>query len=181
MNISEMYDINRIVLDIEVALQIDGKDYGEKDITVIMENIRNRIIRQYQIDLHGRKVSDDDLYIGKSRSAAVLFVENVATLHARLCGYLQIVRYQAHATIKPGNINYMGFTQASFMSFFMAAMNMRTLPDCATAINAIKLKFGSINSCIEKKFMLILLVCYEFGFNEMVAAIAEVMFIGGKI
>lgn len=181
MIISEMYDINRIVLDIEVALQIDGKDYGEKDVDVILENVRNRIIRQYQIDLHNTKVSDDSLYIGKSRSAAVLFVENVANLHARLCGYLQIVRYQMHATIKPMNINYMGFTQASFMSFFMAAMCARTIPDCGAAIQAIKLKFGSINSCIEKKFMLILIVCYEFGFNEMVAAIAETMYLGGKV
>lgn len=57
MNISEMYDINRIVLNIEVALQIDGKDYGEKDVNVIMENIMGRIIRQYQIDLHNRKIS----------------------------------------------------------------------------------------------------------------------------
>lgn len=181
MTISDMYDISRIVIDIEVALQIDGQDYGEKDVDVIIENIKNRIIRQYQIDLHGRQVTDAELYIGKSRSATVLFIENVAQLHARLCGYLQIVRYQTRATIKPMNINYMGFAQASLMSFFMAAMTSRTLPDCATAVQAIKRKFGSINSCIEKKFILILLVCYEFGFNEMVSSIAEIFYLGGKV
>lgn len=181
MNISEMYDVNTIILNIEVALQIDGKDYGEKDVDVIMENIMGRIIRQYQIDLHNRKITDESLYVGKSRSAAVMFVENIAALHSRLCGYLQIVRYQTHATVKPANINYMGFTQVSFMAFFMAAMSARTLPDCEAAINAIKLKFGSINSCIEKKFILILLVCYQFGFDEMVAAIAETMYLGGKV
>lgn len=181
MNISEMYDINRIVLNIEVALQIDGKDYGEKDVNVIMENIMGRIIRQYQIDLHNRKITDDSLYIGKSRSAAVLFVENVANLHSQLCGYLQIVRYQTHATVKPMNINYMGFTRASFMSFLWAAMSASTLPDCGTAINAIKLKFGSINACIEKKLILIMLVCYQFGFDELVAAIATTMYLGGKV
>ena len=82
MTISEMYDINRIILDIEVALQIDGKDYGEKDVDVVMENIRNRIIRQYQIDLHDRKISDESLYIGKSRSSAV--ISTTWDLHRKL-------------------------------------------------------------------------------------------------
>lgn len=181
MVISDLYDINRIVLDIEVALQIDGKDYGEKDVDVIMESIRSRIIRQYQLDLHDRKISDDALYIGKSRSSAVLFVENIAALHARLCGYLQVARYQTRVTIRPININYMGFAKDSLMSFFIAAMASRTLPDCDAAVQAIRKKFGSVNSCIEKKLILILLVCYEFGFNEIVSSIAEIFYLGGRV
>lgn len=181
MVISDMYDINRIVLDIEVALQIDGKDYGDKDVDVILENVKNRIIRTYQLDLRGRKISDDSLYIGKSRSAAVLFVENIATLHSRLCGYLQIVRFRKQVSIKPSNINYMGFTKVSFASFFMSAMGASTIPNTESAIRAIKNKFGSINSCIEKKLMLILFVAYEFGLYELVAAISEIMYLGDKI
>lgn len=181
MVISELYDINRIILDIEVALQIDGKDYSEKDVDVILENIRNRIIRQYQIDLHDRKISDDSLYIGKSRSSAVLFIENIAALHAKLCGYLQIVRYNKIVTIKAVNINYMGFTQKTFMSFFMAAMGASTMPNIDSAVNAIKRKFGSVNSCIEKKLILILIVAYEFGLYELVASIAEILYLGDKL
>lgn len=181
MVISDLYDIGRIVLDIEVALQIDGKDYSEKDVDVILENIRNRIIRQYQIDLHGRKVNDDSLYIGKSRSQAVLFIENIAALHAKLCGYLQIVRYNKIVTIKPVNINYMGFTQKTFQSFFMAAMGASTMPNIKDAVNAIKRKFGSVNSCIEKKLILILIVAYEFGLYELVASIAEILYLGDKL
>lgn len=181
MTISDSYGVSNIVLDIEVALQIDGKDYGEKDVDVILENIMNRIIRTYQIDLHGRKITDADLYIDKSRSSCVLFVENVSALHAKLCGYLHIVRYQAQASIRPININYMGFSSNSLMSFFMAAMTERTQPDCRDAINAIKRKFGSVNSCIEKKLILIMIVCYQFGFTELVAAIAEIFYLGGKV
>ena len=178
---SELYDINRIILDIEVALQIDGKDYSEKDVDVILENIRNRIIRQYQIDLHDRKISDDSLYIGKSRSSAVLFIENIAALHAKLCGYLQIVRYNKIVTIKAVNINYMGFTQKTFMSFFMAAMGASTMPNIDSAVKAIKRKFGSVNSCIEKKLILIMIVAYEFGLYELVASIAEILYLGDKL
>lgn len=181
MVISELYDINRIILDIEVALQIDGKDYSEKDVDVILENIRNRIIRQYQIDLHDRKVSDDSLYIGKARSSAVLFIENIAALHAKLCGYLQIVRYNKIVTIKAVNINYMGFTQKSFISLFMAAIGSSTIPNIGTAIEAIKRKFGSVNNCIEKKLILILIVAYEFGLYELVASISEILYLGDKL
>lgn len=181
MTISDMYDINKIVNDTEMALQIDGSDYGKKDIETILEDIRNRIIRQYQIDLHDRKINDDSLYIGKSRSAAVMFSENVGLLHAKLCGYLQIVRYTKNVTVKVVNINYMGFTQKTFMSFFMAAMGSNTMPNIETAINAVKRKFGSINNCIEKRLILILIVCYEFGLYEMVASIAEIMYLGDKL
>ena len=64
MQISDMYDITRIVRDIETALCIDGVDYGEKDIDTIIENVTNRIIVQHQIDLHGRTLKDSDSYDG---------------------------------------------------------------------------------------------------------------------
>lgn len=178
MNITEQYDINRILVEIEVALCIDGKDYAEKDVDTIMEGIYNRIIRQYQLDLRNRKITDADLYIGKSQAAAVLFIDNISALHGKLSGYLQIVRYWKQVTIKPANINYMGFSEQSFRSFFIAAMTAYTQSSIDTAVRAIKGKFGSVNNCIEKKLILIMLVCYSFGLNEMVSAIAEVLYLG---
>lgn len=178
MNITDMYDINRILLDVEVALQIDGQDYAEKDVDVILENVMGRIIRQYQLDLHGIKVTDESLYIGKSRSSTVLFVENIANLHAKLCGYLQIVRFTGQVSIKPKNINFMGFTEKGFKSFFIAAMKMYTQPNITDAMKAVKGRFGSINSCIEKKLIMIMIVAYEFGFNELVATVAEILYLG---
>lgn len=181
MTISDMYDINRIVTNVELALLIDGKDYGEKDTETILHNVRNRIIRQHQIDLTGVKISDDSLYIGKTRSQAVLFVENIAQLHSMLCGYLQIVRFSKQVQINPININYMGFTPKSFLSFLIAAMNSNTMPNIDTAMKAIKNKFSSINNCIEKRLILIMIIAYEFGFYELVSAIAEILYLGGKI
>lgn len=178
MTITDNYDINHILLDLEVALQIDGKDYAEKDVDAIIDSILNRIIRQYQIDLHGIKVTDESLYIGKSRSSAVLFVENIALLHAKLCGYLQIVRFTGQVSIKPKNINFMGFTEAGFKNFFIAAMKSYTQPNINDAMKAVKSRFGSINSCIEKKMILIMIVCHEFGFMEMVGNIAEILYLG---
>lgn len=180
MTISDMYDIDQIVLNIEAALKIDGKDYGEKDVEVIFENVRNRIIVEYKVDLHDKQISDESLYIGPYRDRAMMFVENMAMLHAQLCGWLQIARFTTTINIRPININYMGFAKDSMLSLFIAAMGRRTQPDCAVAMKALQRKFGAVNNCIEKKLILIMLICYEFGFNEIVASIADIFYIGGK-
>lgn len=181
MTITEQYDINKILVDIEVALCIDGKDYAEKDVDTIFESIYNRIIRQYQLDLRNRKITDADLYVGKARPQAVLFVENISALHGRLCGYLQIARYHKQVTIKPSNINYMGFSDTSFKSFLIAAQAAYTQSSIDSAVRAIKGKFGTINSCTEKKLILIMLVSHALGFGELVASIAEIMYLGMMI
>lgn len=179
MTISDMYDINRIILSVEQALCIDGSDYGEKDVDIIIENVTNRIITNYQIDLHERKATDDSLYVGKSRSSAVLFCENIAQLHASLAGYsASIIRYNRLVTVRPINMNYMGFTKETLRSFYMAALQKSTIPSIETAINAIKRKFGSINNCTEKKIMLIIIIAYQFGLYELVSVLAEIMYHG---
>lgn len=181
MDISSMYDINRIVISLEVALQIDGQDYAEKDVSVIIDNVKKRIIRQYQVDLTSCKIFDDDLTIGRSRNSAVLFIENVASLHGQLCGYLQIVRYTGEVKIKPVNVNYLGFVEKSLMSVFQLAMRKKTVPALKDAMEAVKIKVGSINNCLEKKMFLIMIVAYELGFYEVMAAVAEILYHGGKV
>lgn len=178
MVISELYDIEEILLSVEIALQIDGKDYSEKDVNIIMDNIYNRIIRQHQLDLRDLKINDDSLYLTKSRSAAVLFIENITALHGRLCGYLQIVRYVKNCTLRPSNISYMGFSPSSFKSFLIGAMSLSTMPNIRNAMNGIRNKFGSINNCLEKKLILIMIVAYEIGLYELVSCIAEILYLG---
>ena len=46
MTICDNYNIGEIVSQTEILLQIDSKDYGEKDFNVIMDNIYTRILRQ---------------------------------------------------------------------------------------------------------------------------------------
>lgn len=179
MTISDMYDINKIILNVENALCIDGSDYGEKDVDTILENVMNRIITKYQVDLHNCKLTDSSLYVGKSRASAVLFCENVAQLHANLAGYAAaIIRYNRMVTVRPINMNYMGFTKDTLRSFYMAALQKNTMPAIDTAIGAIKRKFGSINASMEKKFMLIIIIAYQFGLYELVAILAEIMYHG---
>lgn len=181
MDITSLYDINKIAINLEVALQIDGMDYAEKDVNVIISNVKQRIIRQYNVDLTNCKITDDDLAMGRARSSAILFIENVANLHAQLCGYLQIVRYTGEITIKPINVNYLGIVQKSLMSVLQLAIRRKTVPTLRDAMEAIKLKIGSVNNCMEKKMFLIMIVSYELGFYEVMAAVAEILYLGGKV
>lgn len=181
MNITDMYDIQKITIDLEVALQIDGMDYAEKNVDIIMDNIHKRIMRQYQLDLRNTKIDDDSLYVGSSRSSAVMFVENMSVLHGRLAGYFHIVRFTHQVLVRAVNINYMGFTGDTLKSVWIALMNKSTQPNAASAMKALKNKFSYVNNCLEKKLILIMLVAWELGFYELVASIAEIFYIGQKV
>ena len=72
----------------------------------------------------------------------------------------------------------MGFTSETLKSFYMAAQMEATMASINTAISAIGRKFGSVNSCIEKQIMLIMIVAYHIGAYELVAGLAEIMYMG---
>jgi hypothetical protein len=60
-------------------------------------------------------------------------------------------------------------------------MRNKTVAQLNDAVEVLKLKVGTINTCMEKKLLLIFIVCYELGFTEITAAIAEILYFGGKI
>lgn len=181
MDISRMYNIDDLVRSLEVALQIDGADYAERSVDTIIKSIKNRIIRQYQVDLTDVKMNDDALYMGKTRAQAMLFLENISMLHANLCGYLQTVRFNGNFIIKPSNVNYLGVREKPLMSFLQLCMRSKTVPSINASMDAIKYKIGSISTCLEKKIFLLLVVSYELGFYELMATLAEVLYLGGKL
>lgn len=180
MVISDLYNIEEILTSLETALQIDGMDYSERDATVILNNVRTRIARQYQVDLRNTKMDDPTLYVDKFRSAAVLFMENVARVHAQLCGYLQVARYNTDIIISPRNIGYMGYNDDSFMTVLRYCMNKQTIPSAAEPIESLKQKLGTVTICREKRVILLMIVSYELGFYEVMASLAEIMYTGGK-
>ena len=181
MTISDNYVIDEILTQLEIALQIDGVDYAEKDVNVIVNNVKTRIARQYNVDLKGTNITDSTLFIDKFRSASVLFVDNVTRIHSMLCGYLQIVRYKAVVLVRPGNVNYLGFNDKELLQFLSLCQREVTLPRVREGMESIKNKLASINNCREKRLFLILVVSYELGFYEVMAAIAEILYLGGKV
>lgn len=185
MTISENYNLSDIVLKLETILQIDGRDYGEKDVTVIMDNIYKRIMRQYQLDLTDKKLTDEELYIGTSREKAVLLLDNITQLHSTLSGYTQIIRYKNsnsnkknNIEVRGRNISYFGASQKGFNTFIRACMFEDLVSTTDQAFEFMISKFGTISKCMEKRLLLIMIVARKLGLKELVSCICEVFLIG---
>ena len=181
MDISSCYDLEEIVNDVEAALLIDGRDYAEKDFARIISNIKNRIRGQYNVDLSKYKMNDESMYIGPQRQSAFLFCQNIADLHGRLAGYLQIVRYTHEVTVKLVNVNFLGLDEDKLMSILRLSQSKDHIPSVEQNYEIIKYHVCSINACMEKKLFIIMLVAHELGFYELLSCAAEILYVGGKV
>lgn len=185
MTICENYNLSDIVLKLETVLQIDGRDYGEKDVSVIMDNIYKRIMRQYQIDLSDKKLTDEELFIGTSRESAILLLDNITQLHAKLAGYTQLIRYKnsqasknTSIEVRGRNISYFGASQKGFVAFIRASMFEDLINSTDQAFDYMISKFGTISKCMEKRLLLIMIVARKLGLHELVSCVCEIFLIG---
>lgn len=187
MNIAERYDIQDILKETEAVLQIDGKDYGESDVDKIIATICKRMSIQYNFDVSAHKITDEYHYVGSNRTSAVLFIDNCTMLHAKLAGYCQILRHTSvnnklvRCDISPRNINYVGATPEGFRDFLVCAEVDESMPRIERVIEYIKSKFCTIQMCMEKRVLLIMIVARYLGLNEIVSCCAEIMYLGGYV
>lgn len=184
MDIKQLYTLNNVedlLTTIEVALKVDGKDYGESSYDAIARNVKQRINREYQIDLNLGKINDISFETGIYRAAVSLFIDNMALMHAKLSAYCQISRYITHIDVSLSAINYMAYTEESMKSILKLLQREKTMPRCAEAIESMKEKIMTIKTSKEKRFFMIMLLCYDFGLYEIVATIAEILYLGGVL
>lgn len=181
MYILDDYNIAKIIFDLEVTLQLDGRDYQEKDVGTIYENVLRRISKQYGLNLKDAPVTDASWYAGERRTDAVLFMDNLTHQHGRLCGYLQIVRYIQKIDIKASNINFAGFTPNSMDNLWIACMSRMLIPNTKEAMMSLEKRFSTLGMCLEKRLLLILMITHRLGLYEIVAAIAEIFYLGGRV
>lgn len=177
MNIVERYELYSIIQELEVVLQIDGRDFEERDMDKVIRNVKTRINQQYMVDLTDQQVDSEALAMGPYRGALSVFIDNVTRIHGRMCGYGQIARYLNSLHINVGDINYLGFTIESLQQALIVLQRKRTLPMAADAIEAIKDKLSTVNTCFEKRLFILLVVSYELGFKELSATIAEILYL----
>lgn len=177
MNIENAYALGKILEELEVALQIDGSDLEERNIDVVLGNVRKRIYRQYNIDITTGIITDPALDMSKSRNEVALFIDNIARLHAKLGGFCQIERYLTESQVDLRDLNYFGYREDSLMQFLIYLQRKETLPAAKEAIESLKLKLGTISISKEKRLMLILIVAYDLGLFELTATIAEIFYL----
>lgn len=178
MVISDCYDLQNIIVELEIALQIDAIDYDEKNLDNLIKNVKTRISRQYQLNLTEHKIGSADLDLGVYKSAATIFVDNLASIHSKICGLCQLIRYEMRVPISLAEINYMGFTKDTLKVSLIALQKKKTQPKAGEVLNAIKDKLPTVSLCWEKRLFVLAIVAYELGLNELTATIAEVLYLG---
>ena len=176
MNIVECYSLHDIVKELELALQIEDNDLREPDIDKLLDNIKLKINRQYNVDLSEYKINSTELELSQQRESAVIFIDNIAAIHAKLCGYCQIRRFLTTSDISLDNVNYLGFVPNHLTKTLKAIQRATLKPKAEEGIKAIKGKLASISNSWEKRLFVLLVVCNELGFPEVTASIAEVLF-----
>lgn len=180
MNITDCYDLPSLIREMEAALQIEDADFEEQDMDIIISNVKKRISRQYQINLSDYKINADELAFSDFRKSLSLFVDNIARIHAKFAGYAQIERYHTKYQTDLNKINYLGFDEKSLRTALLAIHTKIMQPRVTDVIKAIKGKLGTINTCIEKRLFMLIVITHELGFNEVAACISEI-FVQGTI
>ena len=87
-------------------------------------------------------------------------------------------RFLTSSQVSLSDVNYLGYTEDSLKTLLVALQRKVTLPLATDAINSIKDKLGSISNCREKRLCLLIIIADAIGFPEVVAAIAEILYIG---
>lgn len=181
MYILDNYSITELILQLELTLQIEARDYQERDVDVIFQNVLKRIAKQYRLNLEDRPITDAAWYAGDSRADAVLLMDNLTHQHAMLCGYLQIVRYTQKIDIRASAINYAGFTPHSLDNFWSSMITRMLIANTREAVKTVEKRFGTIGMCLEKRLLLLLFITYRLGLFELTASIAEIFYLGGRV
>lgn len=178
MNICSCYEIDSIIREMEAVLQIDGKDYEERFVDVVIQTVRARISRQYQIDLSGGlKIDSAEHMLAAYSSAVAVYMENVVMVHAKFCGICQIARYTTQTAVSLDNINFLGFTEETVRTVLQALQRRATAPLAEDALTKIKENLATINTCREKRLILLMVVAYDIGFYELSASLAEYLYL----
>lgn len=174
MNTRFVHDYYGILNELEGAFCIDGQDYANRSIDVAFSNIFKRLQRQYHIDL---TVPRDLLYSTESVGAEVKpFLDNMYYLYCKLAGLAHFIKYSGQNPFSLSKINYLGVTPTSFKAFlkFLQLDGKNTGLD--DSIERIKVGLGTVSMCNEKKLVMILCLAYELQLYELVAVIAEILY-----
>lgn len=176
----KVHGLDTIITEAEVALKIEGHDYEETDFSRIMADIKKRINKEYQIDLNNGKVNDISFETGIYKAATSLFLDTMSGVHMKLTAECQLERYQTISSTHLAKLNWLGFTRESLLAMLMHAQTLKNLPKCEKAIKSFEAALATINFGIEKRLIMLMCVAYEIGVYEIVAAIAEILYLGGR-
>lgn len=177
MNIASCYDLHELIKQLEIALMIEDGDLRETNMDKLLDNIKTKIDRQYQINLKDFKLNSIELEMSEAQEAASTYISNIARIHSMLCGYCQIRRYLATTDISLEDINYLGLTRESLRESLKALQRACYQPRLSDFIEILKRKLPTISNSWEKRLFVLIVVCEELGLPEVAACIGEILYL----
>lgn len=172
-----IHDFFGVVSEMEVALCIDGEDYATRDVDMSITRIKQRIQRQYSLDLSGTL---SEMYAGSLIGEEVKnFLDNMQFMYNRICGCSHYFRYIGQVPINLSKINYLGITKESMLAVLKLLQIEGRHESLNGPMEQIKSKIGTIPMSIEKKLYMILYVSHTMELYELSAVIAEILYLGG--
>lgn len=172
-----LHDFYGVINEMEVALCIDGEDYSTRDVDMAITRIKQRIQRQYSIDLSGNL---NDMYAGTLIGDEVKnFLDNMQFMYNRICGCSHYFRYVGQIPVNLSKINYLGITKESMLSILKLLQCEGRHESLSSAMEQVKSKIGTIPMSIEKKLYMILYVSNILELYELSAVVAEILYLGG--
>lgn len=172
-----IHDFFGVINEMEVALCIDGEDYATRDVDMSIKRIKQRIQRQYSLDLSGTL---SDMYAGTIIGDEVKnFLDNMQFMYNRICGCSHYFRYIGQVPINLSKINYLGITKESMLGVLKLLQCEGRHESLSGAMEQIKSKIGTIPMSIEKKLYMILYVSHTMELYELSAVVAEILYLGG--
>lgn len=172
-----VHDFFGVINEMEVALCIDGEDYATRDVDMAINRIKQRLQRQYSIDISGTMSA---MYSGTLIGDEVKnFLDNMQFMYNRVCGCSHYFRYIGQVPINLSKINYLGITKESMLSVLKLLQCEGRHESLSSAMDQIKSKIGTIPMSIEKKLYMILYVSHTMELFELSAVIAEILYLGG--
>lgn len=172
-----VHDFFGVINELEIALCIDGEDYATRDIETAISNIKQRLQKQYGLDMSG---SIDDVYTESIIGGEVkTFLDNIQYMYNKVAGCGQYFRYIGNIPINLSKLNYMGFTKDSLLAILRMLQVEGHYDSLIVSMQQIREKLCTLPMSYEKKLFMILSVSYILKLYELTDAIAELLYIGG--
>lgn len=179
-----MSNIVEVVEELEAFLCVDSS-YMQSSMPIesIIREIRERMSKVHMIDfkrmsLRACKVQGEESLIPSLNR----FIQTTDHSYAKLCSVSHQIRYtKAYDTVLLSNVKYLGFNSVELVTSLGLLLSESTIASFKESIAAIAARYNSINVSLEKRLLLLLLVCYDLEIFNVVSIIAELFYQGGRI
>lgn len=175
--IKDNYSLERILEETETILSIEAIDVNSKSFDTLLEKVRVNINRQYNIDLReGKQLSEQLDNLGVCKTTASVFMENLTMMHSKICGLTNILRFTRQTEVALNHISYCGVAVNSMLEALQYLQADRSYRKAEITIKYLEKQITEVMTCNEKRLLVILLIAFELGIEEIVMAIAEYLY-----